>query len=207
MDFHGGQFWCWCAKLSWIIYQIPSYSKSCSMGLCFWVRISHINLTHVSFISFGLSLWNINSIISVPARDFQPWDRRPSLLHIEFVHTGASIFTKYLYPMIFLVNVMCYWFQCDCIFFGVCVINLFWAYMCCWCVCHPFWTFEVYSWMLSHDLLWTWYYTCVWLFLPFWFHFLPIISPLVSHGAVVLVFLLLFFKYNFWQFFNFWCNC
>ena len=28
--------------------------------------------------------------------------------------------------------------------------------------------------MLSHDLLWTWYYTCVWLFLPFWCHSFPV---------------------------------
>ena len=39
--------------------------------------------------------------------------------------------------------------------------------MCLW---YPFWTFEVYSWMLSHDLLWTCYYTCVCLSLTFWCH-------------------------------------
>ena len=35
-DFYGGQVWCWCADLSWVIYQIPSYSDSCSVRICFW---------------------------------------------------------------------------------------------------------------------------------------------------------------------------
>ena len=36
MEFYGGQLWCWCADLSWIIYHIPSSSESCYMGLCFF---------------------------------------------------------------------------------------------------------------------------------------------------------------------------
>ena len=34
--FYGGQVWCWCADLSWIIYHMTSCSESCSMGLFFW---------------------------------------------------------------------------------------------------------------------------------------------------------------------------
>ena len=50
--------------------------------------------------------------------------------------------------------------------------------------------------MLSHDLLWTWYYTLVCLFFPFWCHFFPVFF-LESHGAVILVYLLLFFPIYF----------
>ena len=32
---------------------------------------------------------------------FQPYDRRTIPLHIELVHTGSFILTKYLYPNIF----------------------------------------------------------------------------------------------------------
>ena len=31
---------------------------------------------------------------------------------------------------------VCYWFHCDCIFFGVFFSNKFRYHMCCWCVCH-----------------------------------------------------------------------
>ena len=140
MDFNCGQVWCWCADISWIIYQIPSCSESCSMGLCFFgsdiAYRSHIFFPSVIW----FVLWKINSIVSVPECDFQPWDRWPSLLHIKSVHTGGSIFTKSLYSRMFLVvftgNAVCYWFHCDCISFGVCFSNLLWAYMCSWCVCH-----------------------------------------------------------------------
>ena len=44
MDFHCGQVWCWYADLSWVIYQIPSFSQSCSMGLCFlWSDIAYLS--------------------------------------------------------------------------------------------------------------------------------------------------------------------
>ena len=50
--------------------------------------------------SFGLYLYKMNSIVSVPACFTQPWDRRPSLLHIELVHTGAYILTRSMYPKV-----------------------------------------------------------------------------------------------------------
>ena len=42
-------------------------------------------------------------MVSVTACVLYPYDRRPSSLHIEFVHTGAYIFTRPLYPKIFPV--------------------------------------------------------------------------------------------------------
>ena len=52
----------------------------------------------------------MNSIVSVPTYFFHSWDRRPSSLHIEFVHTGASILTRSLYPNIFRVVLHLIWF-------------------------------------------------------------------------------------------------
>ena len=84
------------------------------MGLVLWVsifwgRILYIDLTYVALMYFGLYLCKINSIVSVPAGYFQIWDRRPSLLHIELFHSGASIFTRSLYPMIFPVVSQLMW--------------------------------------------------------------------------------------------------
>ena len=45
----------------------------------------------------------MNSFVSVPEKISQSWYRRPSLLYIKLVHTGASILTGYLYPSIFPV--------------------------------------------------------------------------------------------------------
>ena len=81
------------------------------MGICLFSRILHTDLTYVALLSLGLSLWKIDSIVSVSACSLQPWDRRPSSLHIYFVHTGASIFTKSPYPIIFPVVLQLMW--CD----------------------------------------------------------------------------------------------
>ena len=124
MELRGGYFWCWCADFSWIIYKISSWRNSCSVSLFFWVLISHSALTYVAFLSFGLSLWKMNSTMSFPACLFQTWYRRSSSLHIELVHTGASILTGYLYLNIFLVIFQLRWFS-----IGVTVIVSFFASM------------------------------------------------------------------------------
>ena len=122
MEFHGGQVWCWCDEIYWIIYQIPSCSDSCSLVSVFCGGISHTALTYVALLSFGLYLWNINLILSVPVCAFQPWHRRPSSLHMEFVHTGGSLFTKCLYPRIFPVVSQVIWCAT-----GYTVIVYFWG--------------------------------------------------------------------------------
>ena len=115
------------------------------MGLVLWFSIFcgwilHTALTYVALLSFGLYLWKINSIVSVPACAFRPWDRRTSSLHMEFVHTCGSLFTKSLYPRTFQVVSQVMWcatYSTGIIYiFGVCFINIVWAYMCCLCVCH-----------------------------------------------------------------------
>ena len=73
-------------------------------------QMSHTDLTWVAFLPFGLYLWRMNSIVSVPACVFHPCDRRPSLLHIEFFHTVVSFFTMSLYPPNFPVVSQCMWF-------------------------------------------------------------------------------------------------
>ena len=78
------------------------------MNLVLWISgfgvgILHTALIHVALLYFGLSLSKINLIVSVPACSIEPWNRRPSSLHKEFVHTGASICIKSLYPWIFPV--------------------------------------------------------------------------------------------------------
>ena len=60
--------------------------------------------------SFGFSLWKMNSIVSVPAYFFQTWDRRPSLLYVELVHIGASILTGFLYHSTFPLVSQLIWF-------------------------------------------------------------------------------------------------
>ena len=60
----------------------------------------------------------------LPHLFFYPWDRRPSSLHIEFVHTGASILTKSLYPKIFPVVSYFMWFSS-----GYTVVVSFMGYM------------------------------------------------------------------------------
>ena len=47
---------------------------------------------------FGFSLGRMNYIVSLPACVSHPCDRRSSSLHIEFVQTGSSIYTRYMYP-------------------------------------------------------------------------------------------------------------
>ena len=61
--------------------------------------------------SFGLSLRKMKYIVSGPAFFFQPWYGRPSLLHIELVHTGASILTRSLYHKVFPVVFQSMWFS------------------------------------------------------------------------------------------------
>ena len=45
----------------------------------------------------------MKSIVLVPECFPHPWDMRPSLLHIELVHTGSSVFTRSLYTKFVLV--------------------------------------------------------------------------------------------------------
>ena len=49
-------------------------------------------------------------ILLVTACVFYPWDRQPSLLYIEFFHTGLSIFTRSLHPKKFPVVPQWMWF-------------------------------------------------------------------------------------------------
>ena len=60
------------------------------------------------------------------------------------------------------------------------------------CLSYPFWKFKVYYWMLSHDLLCTWYYTRVCLFLPFWCHSFPVffsgIKWVIGSGVSAFIF-------------------
>ena len=57
--------------------------------------------------------------------------------------------------------------------------------------------------MLSHGWLLNWYYTCVCLFLPLWFQFTLVFLPQGSHGAMVLVYPLLFLQISFLEIFQF----
>ena len=50
-------------------------------------------------------------MVSVPACVFDPCDRHPSSLHIEFVHTGASFFTRPLYYKTFPLVSQWIWFS------------------------------------------------------------------------------------------------
>ena len=68
------------------------------------------------------------------------------------------------------------------------------------CLSYPFWTCEVYSWMLSHDLLWTWYYTCLCLFLTFWWHYFPLFPPWGHMGQWYYCICFYFSKSCFWSF-------
>ena len=71
---------------------------------------------------FTCGIWIIFCML--PHLFFYPWDRRPSSLHIEFVHTGASILTKSLYPKIFPVVSYFMWFSS-----GYTVVVSFMGYM------------------------------------------------------------------------------
>ena len=83
------------------------------MSLCFlWSDVSYWS-HKFPLISFGLYLWKINSIVSVPACFPKPRDRWPSLLHIELAHTGSSILTGSMYPNILLVVLQLTWFDID----------------------------------------------------------------------------------------------
>ena len=53
----------------------------------------------------------MNFIVSVTECVFHTWDRRPSSFHIQFVHTGSSIFTRYLYPKQLPVVLHWMWFD------------------------------------------------------------------------------------------------
>ena len=96
MEFHGVQVWFWCADISWIIYNISSWSESCPMSLCFMMYdityCSHVVCLYVLW--FGFVEYELYCVCY--RMFFHPWDKRPSLLHIEFFHTGASILTRYL---------------------------------------------------------------------------------------------------------------
>ena len=85
------------ANFSWIVYEVPSRSESCSVSFWFCGRMSHNALTWAAFISFGLYFCRMKYMVSVPACVFRLCDRWPSLLHTEFFHTGASFLTRSLY--------------------------------------------------------------------------------------------------------------
>ena len=113
-------------------------------SLVLWVYefcslMSHIALKSVAFLYFGLSLWRVNSIMSVPACLFHPYDTRPISLHIYF--------TIMVHPFligIYIQNISCSltvdvifcWFHCECILFGIYAEIVVWAYLrfcfCCW---------------------------------------------------------------------------
>ena len=78
--------------------------------------------------------------------------------------------------------------------FGVCVRNVVWA------------SFWVYYWILSHNWLLTWYYTCTYLFLPLWCHFFLFFHPRYQMELWFWCIQFYFFKSHFWQISNFWCN-
>ena len=60
---------------------------------------------------FGLSLWRMKSIVSVPAYFSHACDRQPSSLHVNFFHNGASFFNRSLYPKTFSVVSHCVLFS------------------------------------------------------------------------------------------------
>ena len=124
MDFHCGRLWCWCADISCIIYKISSFSESCPMSICFlWYDIA--DCYHVGCLSVICFFLVEDELYCVCSRMFfYPWDRHPSLLRVEFVHTVSSILTKYLYPEIFQ------WF---CSWCGLLVVPL-WLYFF-WVIC------------------------------------------------------------------------
>ena len=99
--------------------------------------VSHTSLKYIDLLYFDLSLWKMNSIVSVPACFIHHWDRLPSLLRIELVHTGLPILTRSLYPekpCSFAVDLVCHWFHCDCFFFRVFASKVVCAYVC-FCIC------------------------------------------------------------------------
>ena len=145
MDFHGGKVWRLCADISWITYKIYSCSDSCSMNLCFL----RFNISYCSHIVFLSVLWFFlveDEFYCVCSRlFFSPWDKWTSLLHIGLVHTSAFILNRYLYPNIsniFAVDVVRYWFHCDCIFFwdlcdqGSLCLFFYIVYGCIFECCH-----------------------------------------------------------------------
>ena len=75
----------------------------------------------------------MNSIVLVPECFFRPWDKRPSSLHIELVHTGSSILTRSLFPNPPPVFLQWMWFAIGstviCFFLGVYARKLIWAYV------------------------------------------------------------------------------
>ena len=146
-------------------------------------------------------------ILSVPEFAFHPWYIRPSSLHMESVHTRGSLFTKSLYPSIFPVVSQVMW--CDTCstmivsFSGYILENIVWAYMCCWCVYHIL--FEHLRCILEcchmiyfgPGIILVCAFSCpsndtIFLFFS-----------LGSHGAVVLVYPLLFLQISFLVIFHF----
>ena len=121
MEFHGGQVWCWCADISWIIYNIYSCSEYCNTSFCF-MRSDITYLSHKGWLSVPWFVLVEYELYYVCSWIFQLWDRRPSSLHIEFVHTGASILTRSLYPNIFPLFFQLIWFA-----IGSTVILFFWG--------------------------------------------------------------------------------
>ena len=64
-------------------------------------------------------------IVSVPACFPHTWDRRPSSLHVEFFHSGSSIFTGFLYPKISPVASHWMWFYVG----STVIVYIFWVYV------------------------------------------------------------------------------
>ena len=136
----------------------------------------------------------MNSIVSVPACVFHTCYRRPSSLHIEFVHTSSSIFTRYLYPKRFL------WYHSG---FGFMLVPM-WLYLLGVICGHSSLFLCEVSLLLSYPLetllvqflIWLhgeftgfliWCHTCVRWYYPLWYQCRVFFPPLGSHRYVVLV--------------------
>ena len=134
-DFHGGQVWCWCFDISWTIYKISYCGDSFPVSLCF-LRSAITYWSHVGCI---YALWFF--LVEDELYCFCSWmfhhtrDKSPSLLHIEFFHTSASILLG-LFPLNFTsgfaVYLIHYLLHCDCIFLGVYVRKVVSYFMCCY---------------------------------------------------------------------------
>ena len=212
MEFHGGQVWCWWADMSWIIYKISYCSESCPMSLYF-LRYNIIDCSHVGWIYvlwFVLVEYELYSVYSWMFS--HTWDRRTNSLQIEFVHTGASILTRSLYPNIFQ------WF---CSWCGLLVVPL-WLYLF-WGICKKgIMCLRVLSFFyivhLKHigcsfecchmvDSLGAW--PGVILVWPVSIHFDVIYLHFSTSGVTLgcsFGVSNFFFNPHFWQFIIFWCN-
>ena len=59
--------------------------------------------TYVNFLSFGISWWNIKSMVLATSCYFHPCERHPSLLHMDVSYTGVYFLVRYRYPNTFTV--------------------------------------------------------------------------------------------------------